>query len=165
MNKVYVLSGYFAEVFYLEGLHSGHIKYINSVLDRMDETDKMIIICNNREQRFNKYRGKVIFEPEAIGWGSDSWLVNKMSELYPYPNVRVMISKSEDKTVIRDLETIQWFFEDRKEVVFVKDGGEYDIKNLPEKKVKGITFLFLQNPKIASATEIIKKEMKNEKDF
>lgn len=155
MNKVYVLSGYFAEVFYLEGLHSGHIKYINSVLDRMDETDKMIIICNNREQRFRKYENKINLNQKAIGWGSDSWLVNKMSELFPYPNVRVMISKSEDKTVIRDLETVQWFFEDRKEVVFVKDGGEYDIKNLPEKKVKGITFLFLQNPKITSATEII----------
>ena len=159
-NRVYVLSGYFAEVPVFGGLHSGHFQYIQSVIDRMDSEDRLIIIVNNDMQRIRKYADLEMStenRTKLFGVFTNSWIVNKLEELYPYDNVRVMISKSEDQTVCADLETIAWFFADRKTVVFVKDGGEYDIKNLPERKVKGIDFLFLQNPKKASASEIIKK--------
>lgn len=158
MNKVYVVSGYFAEVPITGGLHSGHIRYIRDVLDRMDESDRLVIIVNNEKQRLNKYADLKMSTDNKIklfGVSTNSWIIAKLQELYPYDNVRVMISKSEDQTVCQDLETLAWFFEGKKTVTFVKDGGEYDIKNLPERKVKGIDFLFLQNPKTASASKIL----------
>ncbi len=161
MNKVYVVSSYFAEIPILGGLHSGHMKYISEVLTRMDESDRLVIIVNNEQQRARKYRNLKMPTDNMIklfGISTNSWIIAKLQELYPYKNVRVMISKSEDQTVCQDLETLAWFFADRKTVVFVKDGGEYDMNNLPERKVKGIDFLFLQNPKIASATEILQRE-------
>ena len=132
-------------------------KYINSVLNKMNGNDNLIIIINNEKQREKKYRDKVNpnILPKIIGFGTTTKLVNKLQEFYPYSNVRVMISKSDDQTVCCDLEKLSWFFARRKHVIFVKDGGEYNMKNLPERKVKGIDFLFLQNPKIASATEIL----------
>ena len=57
MNKVYVVSGYFAEIPVTGGLHQGHMKYIQSVIDRMDDTDRLVIIVNNETQRFYKYSG------------------------------------------------------------------------------------------------------------
>ena len=161
MNKVYVISSYFAEIPILGGLHKGHIKYIHSVLDRMDDTDRLVIIVNNEQQRLHKYINLEMPTDNKIklfGINTTSLIVAKLQELYPHKNVRVMISHSEDQTVCRDLETLAWFFADRKTVTFVKDGGEYNISNLPERKVKGIDFLFLQNPKIASATEILQRE-------
>lgn len=161
MNKVYVVSSYFAEIPILGGLHSGHMKYISEVLTRMDESDRLVIIVNNEQQRARKYRDLEMPTDNMIklfGISTNSYIIAKLQELYPYNNVRVMISKSEDQTVCQDLETLAWFFADRKTVVFVKDGGEYDMNNLPERKVKGIDFLFLQNPKIASATEILQRE-------
>ena len=158
MNKVYVVSGYFAEIPVTGGLHSGHMMYISEVLTRMDESDRLVIIVNNETQRFYKYSGlKMTMETKIKLFGIDtnSLIVSKLQELYPYDNVRVMISKSEDQTVCQDLETLAWFFADRKTVTFVKDGGEYDIENLPERKVKNIDFLFLQDPKIASASQIL----------
>lgn len=160
MNKVYVVSSYFAELPVTGHLHNGHIKYIQSVLDRMDKSDRLVIIVNNEEQRARKYKDLEMPTDNRIklfGISTNSQIIAKLQELYPHDNVRVMISKSEDQTVCTDLETLAWFFSDRKTVVFVKDGGEYDIKNLPERKVKGIDFLFLQNPKEASATEILKQ--------
>lgn len=159
MNKVYVVSGYFAEIPVTGGLHSGHMMYIQSVLDRMDESDRLVIIVNNETQRFYKYSSlKMSMENKIKLFGIDtnSLITSKLQELYPYENVRVMISKSENQTVCQDLETLAWFFADRKTVTFVKDGGEYDIENLPEKRVKGIDFLFLQNKKVASASDILK---------
>jgi len=162
VNKVYVCSGYFAEVPVLDSLHLGHVKYIQSVLDRMDENDRLVIIVNNDIQRLQKYSNLEGLSKrnrtKLFGAFTNFRIVNKLQELYPYDNIRVMISKSCDQTVCQDLETLAWFFADRKTVVFVKDGLEYDIKNLPERKVKGIDFLFLQNPKISSATEILQKE-------
>lgn len=160
MNKVYVISGYFAEIPVTGGLHSGHMKYIQSVLDRMDDSDRLVIIVNNEKQRLYKYADLKMSDDNKIklfGVSTNSWIIAKLQELYPYDNVRVMISKSEDQTVCQDLETLAWFFADRKTVTFVKDGGEYDMKNLPERKVKGIDFLFLQNQKTDSASKIILK--------
>lgn len=160
MNRVYVVSGYFAEVPVVGSLHPGHVKYIQSVLDRMDENDRLVIIVNNGAQRTRKYADLDMSKENRVklfGVSTTSQVVAKLQDLYPYDNVRVMVSKSEDQTVIQDLETLAWFFADRKTVVFVKDGGEYDIKNLPEKRVKGIDFLFLQNPKTNSASEILAK--------
>lgn len=157
-NKVYVASGYFAEIPVTGSLHQGHMKYIQSIIDRMDETDRLVIIVNNEAQRFYKYSNlKMTMETKIklFGISTNSLITTKLQELYPYNNVRAMISKSEDQTVCQDLETLAWFFADRKTVVFVKDGGEYDIKNLPERKVSGIDFLFLQDEKIASASQII----------
>ena len=161
MNKVYVISGYFAEIPVTGGLHSGHMKYIQSVFDRMDDSDRLVIIVNNEKQRLHKYADLKMSDDNKIklfGVSTNSWIIAKLQELYPYDNVRVMISKSEDQTVCQDLETLAWFFADRKTVTFVKDGGECDMKNLPERKVKDIDFLFLQNPKTDSATEILLKE-------
>ena len=161
MNKVYVASSYFAEIPILGVLHNGHIKYISEILTRMDESDRLVIIVNNEKQRLNKYADLKMPTDNKIklfGISTTSWIISKLQEIYPYDNVRVMVSKSEDQTVCQDLETLAWFFADRKTVTFVKDGGEYDMKNLPERKVKGIDFLFLQNPKVASATEILLKE-------
>jgi hypothetical protein len=162
MNKVYVVSGYFAEIPVVGGLHSGHMKYISEVLTRMDESDRLVIIVNNESQRLKKYSNLEGLPTDnkikLFGVSTNSWIIAKLQELYPYDNVRVMISKSEDQTVCQDLETLAWFFADRKTVIFVKDGGEYDIENLPERKVKGIDFLFLQNPKVDSASEILLKE-------
>lgn len=161
MNKVYVISGYFAEIPITNGLHSGHMKYIQSVLDRMDDSDRLVIIVNNEKQRQKKYNDLEGLSTDnkikLFGVSTNSWIIAKLQELYPYDNVRVMISKSDDQTVCTDLETLAWFFADRKTVTFVKDGGEYDMKNLPERKVKGIDFLFLQNPKVDSASEILLK--------
>lgn len=160
-NRVYVVSSYFAELPVTGHLHNGHIKYIQSVLDIMDESDRLVIIVNNEKQRLKKYIDLEGLSTDnkikLFGISTNSQIIAKLQELYPYDNVRVVISKSEDQTVCTDLETLAWFFSDRKTVVFVKDGGEYDIKNLPERKVKGIDFLFLQNPKEASATEILKQ--------
>lgn len=159
-NKVYVASSYFAEVPILGHLHNGHIKYISEILTRMDESDRLVIIVNNEKQRLHKYNSLEMSADNKIklfGVSTNSWIIAKLQEIYSYDNVRVMISKSEDQTVCADLETLAWFFADRKTVTFVKDGGEYDMKNLPERKVKGIDFLFLQNPKEASASEILKQ--------
>lgn len=159
MNRVYVVSGYFAEIVANEGLHSGHMKYISEVLTRMDESDRLVIIVNNEKQRLRKYNDLDGLSTEAkirlFGVSTNSWIVAKLQEFYPYKNVRVMISKSDDQTVCQDLATLAWFFADKKTVTFVKDGGEYDIKNLPERNVKGIDFLFLQNKKVASASNIL----------
>lgn len=161
MNKVYVASGFFAEIPITGGLHSGHMRYISSVLDRMDESDRLVIVVNNEKQRLKKYNDlKGLSTDNKIklfGVSTNSLIIAKLQELYPYDNVRVMISKSEDQTVCSDLETLAWFFADKKTVTFVKDGGEYDIKNLPERKVGGIDFLFLQNPKVDSASKILLK--------
>ena len=166
MNKVYVASGYFAEIVVNDGLHSGHMMYISEVLTRMDESDRLVIIVNNDKQRLKKYNNleglSTDVKIKLFGIGSTSKIVNKLQEFYPYKNVLIMVSKSEDQTVCQDLETLAWFFVNRKTITFVKDGGEYDIKNLPERKVQGIDFLFLQDKKIASASEILKIYSKQE---
>lgn len=158
-NKVYVVSGYFVEIPITSCLHSGHMKYISDIINRMDESDRLIIIVNNEMQRLKKYNDLKDLSTEAkirlFGISTNSWIVAKLQELFPQENVRVIVSKSEDQTVCRDLETLAWFFADKKTVTFVKDGGEYDMKNLPERKVKDIDFLFLQNPKVASASKIL----------
>lgn len=162
MNKVYVVSGYFAEIPITGVLHNGHLMYISEVLTRMDESDRLVIVVNNEKQRLKKYNDlKGLSTDNKIklfGVSTNSWIIAKLQEFFPQKNVRVMISKSEDQTVCQDLETLAWFFADRKTVTFVKDGGEYDMKNLPERKVKDIDFLFLQNPKVDSATKILLKD-------
>lgn len=165
MNKTYVLSGYFAEILITSSLHFGHVKYISEVLAKMDESDRMIIIVNNEKQRLNKYNALEGISTDAkiklFSPGSTIQIVERLIELYPNKGIRVMISKSDDQTVCQDLENIAWFYADRKQVVFVKDGGEYNSGNLPEFGIKGITFMFLEDPKEASASEIIKKYSKN----
>jgi len=168
MNKTYVLSGYFAEIAVLDGLHSGHLKYISEILQIMDESDRMIIIVNNDKQRAIKYSKMEGLSTDVMirvfGINATSIIVNKLKSLYNYPNVGIMVSKSDDQTVCQDIENIARFYADRKQVVFVKDGGEYNSGNLPEFGIQGITFMFLEDPKEASASEIIKKYSKNQEN-
>lgn len=154
MKKTYVVSGYFAEVFQTNGLHSGHIKYIRSVLDLMDETDKLIILVNNICQRQVKYCDIDPGHP-MFGSGSDDWLVEKIRGIYPYWNITIKTTKSQNQSVRADLEEIA---KTNPSVVFVKDGGEYDLENLPERGIDGVEYLFLDNPKVASAREILTKK-------
>ena len=156
MNKTYVLSGYFAEG--VTGhLHKGHIRYIQTIQERMDDTDRMIIIVNNDYQRIEKYNElmKKHMDFRLAGPWVSTQLVNLIKSYFPNKNIQVWLSKSKDRTVCVDLERVAWFYSDRKQVVFVKDGGEYNKENLPEKSIKGIEFLFLNNEKEDNASEIL----------
>lgn len=147
MNKVYVISGYFAEAA-IGPLHIGHKEYIQSVIDLSKESDIIIVIVNNDKQRTKKYSNETICSPY-----STNLIMEEIKKTFP--NVYVKVSISDDKTVRDDLEKIRWFYLGRDyEVVFVKD-SEYNIENLPEKDVEGIKFLFLKNEKKASASAIL----------
>lgn len=154
MKKTYVISGYFAEVFVYNGFHAGHIKYIRSVMDMMDDSDRLVIIVNNLYQRIKKYDGIDPFHL-MFSVSSDAYIAAKIQHIYPYWNVTVRISQSKDMSVREDLEEISRV---SPSVVFVKDGGEYNLENLPEKDVRGVEYLFLKNPKVASAREILLKK-------
>lgn len=148
MNNVYVLSGYFAEAA-IGPLHAGHKEYIQSVIDLSKEGDIIIVIVNNDKQRSEKYSNKTIGSQY-----STNLIVEEIKKTFP--NVYVKVSISDDKTVRDDLEKIRWFYDGRKyEVTFVKDGGEYTPDNLPELSVDYINFLFLENKKKGSASDII----------
>ncbi len=148
MNNVYVLSGYFAEAA-IGPLHTGHKEYIQSVIDLSKEGDIIIVIVNNDKQRSKKYSNKTIGSQY-----STNLIVEEIKKTFP--NVYVKVSISDDKTVRDDLEKIRWFYDGRKyEITFVKDGGEYTPDNLPELSVDYINFLFLENKKKGSASDII----------
>lgn len=159
MGITYVVSGYFAEVFVYNGFHAGHIKYIRSVMDMMDDSDRLVIIVNNLYQRQKKYSDIDVLHP-MFGVNSDKYINDKIKYIYPYWNVTVRISQSRDMSVKKDLEELARV---SPSVVFVKDGGEYNLENLPEKDVRGVEYLFLKNPKEASARDIILNKSASDK--
>lgn len=132
----YIISGYFL------AFHTGHKEYINSAKKLLKENDELIIIVNNEYQQELKY-GFVPRDPNDI--------VLEIEEFAP--DAKVIISKSMDRTICDDLIELYSY-----DCTFVKDGGEYNEKNLPEAyicKRLGIQMLFLNNNKIASSSCIL----------
>lgn len=131
---IHIASGYFVY------FHDGHKKYLDTIQKRVGPDDIFIVIVNNEKQQEMKY-GKVIRPPKDICTEIKKYL---------YRTNYVVISESEDRTVSADLE-------DLPNSIFYNDGGEYN-KNLPEKDVcvrNNIKMVFLNNPKIASASKIL----------
>ena len=140
---VYVVSGYFAT------FHNGHKQYFDSVINMIDKKkDELIVIVANPLQFSQKYVDYVpplhqICEPIFSYLGKIQGL-----------KYTVMRAIDRDMTV---KETLRQIVKQHKDdlIWFVKDGGEYDKENLPERDVKGITFMFMNNPKITNASEIL----------
>ena len=149
--KIFVVSGYFAT------FHEGHKEYIDNVIKLMNENDKLIVIISNHKQFEQKY---VDYNPPF--WTLCQPVINYLDEK---TGIGYRIQKSIDLDMTQR-ETLSMIVKQNPNdlIMFCKDGGEYNKDNLPEKEVKGITFMFLDNPKIANASEIlnIKKREMNE---
>lgn len=140
----YVVSGYFAT------FHNGHKEYIDSVINLMNENDKLIVIVANPLQFKQKYKD---FCPTT--WK----VVEPIFSFLKDKRIKFEIMRAIDRDMTVK-ETLRSITEKNKEVCFVKDGGEYNKENLPEKEVENINFLFLNNPKISNASEILNIEKK-----
>lgn len=131
MEKVTVISGYFLAHLYEHLGYQDYLKLAKSF------GNKVIAIINNRNDQILKY-GDVIRDPVDI------------AKEWSYYVDYVYINEGEDGTVSKTLEKIK----NKYHVLFVKD-AEYNIDNLPEKKVKGIDFYFGNNPKKDSSSKIL----------
>ena len=146
----HIVSGYFAT------FHEGHKEYIESVVKQLKDDDYLIVIIANKKQFRLKYND---YEPADL-----SIIRYPIYELLANRNIPVyfeVASDTEDTTICKTLEHI---IKERKadKYILYKDGGEYNKKNLPEKDVKGIEFVFLKNKKIASASNILNIEKRGE---
>lgn len=138
---VYVVSGYWS------CFHQGHKEYVKSVIGLMNKQDRLIVIVANPLQFQQKY---VDFIPPI-------WKI--CEPIYDYLDTfdidyTVKVALDRDMTV---RETLRKIVKDNPNdsVIFCKDGQEYNKENLPEKDIKGISFAFMDNPKIANASEIL----------
>lgn len=143
---LYIVSGYFAT------LTEGHKEYFDSVINLMKKDDKLLVIVANPFQFSLKYKN---FCPPT--WKICEPIISFLSD----KNIEYGIYRAidRDKTIRETLKLIRSTRND--EIVFVKDGGEYNKENLPEKEVENINFLFLNNPKISNASEILNIEKKD----
>tara|TARA_X000000368_G_scaffold326327_1_gene263364 strand:+ start:2415 stop:3188 length:774 start_codon:yes stop_codon:yes gene_type:complete len=138
--KIAVASGGF------DPIHGGHISYLKS---SKEEADLLIVAIN-----------------------SDEWLIKKKGKFYlPYTERKEIIESLEfvDKVIafsdddlnscIDALERIKKEYPN--DSVLFCNGGDRTEKNIPEKKVKNIKFLFNVggSNKLNSSSEIIKKEI------
>ena len=130
-KAVTVISGYFAAPIYE---HPGYRDYIESAFYL---GNPVLMIVSNRKQFKTKY-GKVYH-----GW---------RSICAEYPEIMPLISIDENGTQCDTLTEIRKYCEN---VIFYKDGSEYDRTNLPESKVEGIQLVFGVHAKIASSSEIL----------
>ena len=138
---IYVVSGYFAT------FHEGHKQYIDSTINLMTEKDSLIIIVSNSKQ----------FEQKYVDYNPPLWkLCEPIIEYLDTKNIDYKIQKSIDLDTSQR-ETLSMIVKHHPDdlVCFVKDGSEYNKENLPEKDVKGLVFIFLENKKIANASEIL----------
>lgn len=130
-KAVTVISGYFAAPIYE---HPGYRDYIESAFSL---GNPVLMIVSNRKQFKTKY-GKVYH-----GW---------RTICAEYPEIMPLISLDRNGTQCYTLTEIRKYCEN---VIFYKDGSEYDKTNLPESKVEGIQFVFGVHKKIASSSEIL----------
>lgn len=129
--KTIVVSGYFI------AFHEGHKAYIRKAFEL---SNNVIIIVNNQNQQLMKYH-------QTFDTGE---IIRKIHK--EFPSAIITESISDDKTVRADLERLTKL---SKKLIFLKSGGEYNIENLPEAKVQGVEFVFDDQPKIASSSEIL----------
>lgn len=138
-NPVTVISGYWLGLYN----HKGYKDYIDSAISL---GRKLVIIIPNNNQIMSKY-GMLYTTSNRIRAAFQK--VYKKRYHYDF---YIITSKDEDATQCHTLGMIN---EISKDVIFYKDGGEYNLDNLPEAKVPGIKVVFGSNPKVASSSEIL----------
>lgn len=127
MNIV-VISGYFCAPL---KTHKGYQQYISNAKKL---GDIIIAIHANQDQCIKKY--------------------GKEMARQLFPDCYNIIAIDKDNTVKETLIKIKNTFT-KDNIIFFKDGGEYNKTNLPEYNIEGIKYIFGDSPKVCSSSKIL----------